>query len=159
MLYVLLAFGNGLLTVASRLLNASLGTRVGSLAGSFVNHGVGTLGAALLLLGGLGTGTMAGLGGIPWIYLTGGCFGVVVVAISNYAVRHVGAALFAILLLGGQLSTSAVIDHFGLLGTLRIAMTPGKMVGLVLILVGALLVLSETRARPPREAAADEASV
>ncbi|PSQ84308.1 MAG: hypothetical protein BRD40_01315 [Bacteroidetes bacterium QS_1_65_9] len=125
MLFVFLAAANGLMTVLSRMVNAALGSAVGSLRGSFVNHTVGTLTAGALLLAGLRMGAFR-LTGIPWIYFIGGCLGVLVVAASNYAVRHVGAALFATLLLTGQLFTSAVIDHFGLLGKVRIAATPGR---------------------------------
>ena len=147
MLYLLLASANGLLTVVSRMVNASLGRAVGSLQGSFVNHVVGTLGAGLVLLVGWRTGTFA-LGSIPWIYWTGGCIGVLIVAASNYAVATVGATLFAVLLLTGQIFTSALIDHFGWLGETQIPMAPTKLLGLGLLLAGALLVLTDRPATP-----------
>ncbi len=143
MLYVFLAISNGALTVGSRMVNAALGAAMGSLQGSFVNHLVGSLGAALLLVVGVRTGALV-LEGVPWIYLTGGCLGVLIVAVSNYAVRTIGAALFAVLLLTGQLVSSAGIDHFGWLSAQRIIMTPAKLFGLALILIGAALVVTDS---------------
>lgn len=144
MLFAVLAAANGLLTVMSRMVNAALGRAIGSLPGSLVNHVVGTLGAGAVLVLVWQTGLRA-LPSVPWIYWTGGCIGVLVVAASNYAVRTVGATLFAVLLLLGQIFTSAVIDHFGLMGEIRIPMTPLKLVGLGLLFVGALLVLADKR--------------
>ena len=142
MLFTLLAAANGLLTVMSRIVNASLGAAVGSLHGSFVNHLVGTLGAGALLLVGWRTGLFE-LASVPLVYFIGGCLGVLVVAASNYAVRRIGTALFAVLLLTGQLFTSAAIDHYSLMGEMRVLMTPPKLAGLFLLLLGALLVLTD----------------
>lgn len=146
MFFALLATINGLFTVFSRMVNASLATAVGSLRGSFVNHLVGTVGAGFLLLVGLQI-DMAQLATIPWIYFIGGCLGVLIVAASNYAVRHIGAALFAMLLLAGQLLTSAFIDHYSLLGNVRIPITPARIAGIILLLGGALLVITDRSAR------------
>ncbi len=146
MLFVLLALVNGLLTVLSRMVNASLGRAVGSLGGSFVNHLVGAIaaGAFLLVIQDLGT-LPAQLAEVPWVYLLGGCFGVLIVAVSNYAVRHIGTVLFAVLLLVGQLVTSAAIDHFALFGNTHIPMTAPRAGGLLLILLGAIIAIRDRR--------------
>ncbi len=146
MLFVLLALVNGFLTVLSRMVNASLGRAVGSLRGSFVNHLVGTMtaGVVLLLLQQLGA-LPAQLAEVPWVYFLGGCLGVLVVAASNYAVGQLGAVLFAVLLLAGQLATSAAIDHFALLGDTHIPMTAPRILGLLLILLGAIIAIRDRR--------------
>lgn len=146
MMYILLALTNGAITVMSRVVNAALATRVGNLEGSFVNHLVGALFAGGLLLVGIRTGVLH-LTGIPLIYFSGGCLGVLVVAASNYAVQEAGVVLFSVLLLTFQLLTSAVIDHFGLVGGDVIPLTGPRVLGLVLLLVGAVLVVTDRTRR------------
>lgn len=145
MIYILLALTNGAITVVSRVVNAALAARVGSLRGSFVNHIVGALAAGILLLMGIRTGLFQ-LSEIPLVYFSGGCLGVIVVAASNYAVRKMGVVLFVVLLIGFQLLTSAVLDHFGLLGGDVIPLTGGRLLGLIFLLIGAILVVTD-RAR------------
>ena len=141
-MFVLLALVNGTITVISRIVNAALAIRVGSLRGSLVNHAVGSAFAGLLLVAGLRTGVLQ-WGGVPLIYFAGGCLGVLIVAISNYAVQHAGAAVFSVLLLTFHLLGSALIDHFGLMGGAVIPITIPRVIGLALIIVGASLVVTE----------------
>ena len=58
-MYILLAIVTGTITVVSRVVNAALATRIGSLRGSFVNHIVGALFAGLPLA--VGVLAMGGL--------------------------------------------------------------------------------------------------
>jgi len=141
-MFILLALVNGTITVLSRVVNAALSARIGSLRGSLVNHVVGFGFAGLLLAVGIRTGTLQ-WGRVPVIYFTGGCLGVLIVAASNYAVRHAGTVLFAVLLLTFQLMSSAVIDHFGLMGGDMIPITALRAIGLVLVIAGALLVITD----------------
>ena len=141
-MFFVLAFANGLLAVWARVVNARLSDHVGSLRGSLVNHAVGAVIAAVLLLLGLGGGAVR-LEGIDPVYLSGGVLGVMVVAISNYAVRHAGAALFAVLVLAFQLIGSALIDHYGWLGQSPIALSWSRLAGLVLLIAGGTLVVTD----------------
>ena len=151
-MYILLALTTGAITVASRVVNAALATRVGSMRSSFVNHLAGTLFAGLLLAVGVRTGVLR-WSGIPLVYFIGGSLGVLIVAASNYAVQHAGAVVFAVLILTVQLMTSAGIDHFGWMGGDVIPMTIERGVGLALIIGGAVLVVTDRAARRPAEAA------
>jgi uncharacterized membrane protein YdcZ (DUF606 family) len=67
---------------------------------------------------------------------------VLVVAASNYAVRRAGAALFGVLVVAGQLATSAMIDHLGLFGQTPITVTPMRLAGLLLLAGAAALIVS-----------------
>jgi len=145
-MYLLLATLNGALSAMSRLINAALGTYVGSLESSWINHVVGTLFAGLLLAVGVSTGTLR-FGGLDWYYWLGGCVGVGVVAASNYAVARIGAVLFGMLVLTMQLATSAGLDHVGALGGTPIPFTWTRALGLTLLLAGALLTLTERNPR------------
>ena len=151
-MYILLALATGTITVVSRVVNAALAIRIGSLRGSFANHVVGAAFAGLLLVVGLRAGVLRG-GGIPLVYFLGGSLGVLIVAASNYAVQHAGAVVFAVLLLAFQLISSACIDHFGWMGGDVIPMTLTRGVGLALIIGGAVLVVTDRAARRPAGAA------
>lgn len=148
MVFLLAAF-NGVLSALSRVVNAALGTYVGSLESSWINHVVGTAFAGLLLLGGLSTGPLQ-WGGLAWYYWIGGCFGVGVVAASNYAVARIGAVLFGMIVLAIQLATSAGLDHYGVLGGDPIPLTGMRLGGLGLLVAGALLTLTDRGRKTPR---------
>jgi transporter family-2 protein len=154
-MFSLLAIANGLLTVWARVVNARLSDYVGDLRGSLVNHAVGLFVVAALLLLGIGSGAVR-VTGIPPVYLSGGIFGVLVVAASNYAVRHAGAVLFSVLVLTFQLIGSALIDHFGWLGQTPIALSWSRVLGLVLLVVGAVIVVTDQETIQSEEGEAAE---
>lgn len=155
-MFFVFAFANGLLAVLARVVNARLSDYVGSLRGSLVNHAVGFAVVASLLLIGLGSGAVR-VTGIPLVYLSGGILGVLVVAASNYAVRHAGAVLFSVLVLAFQLIGSALIDHFGWLGQTPIALSWTRVLGLGLLIVGAVIVVTDQEAIQAVEGEADAA--
>ena len=142
-MFFALAFANGLLAVGSRIVNAALSDHVGSLRGSLVNHLVGGVAVGGVLLAGVGTDTLAAGRAVAPIYWSGGVLGVLVVAASNYAVRHTGVTLFAVLILAFQLIGSALIDHFGWLGQSPIALSWTRLLGLGLLIGGAILVVTD----------------
>ena len=154
-MFFLLAFTNGLFAVLARVVNAALSNHVGSLRGSFVNHAVGLGIAGALVVGGLGTGIVR-VSGVPLIYLSGGVLGVLVVAASNYAVRHAASPLFAALVLTFQPLGSGLIDPFGWFGQTPIALSWTRLLGLGLLVLGAMLVVTD---RAAVTAAEDDASV
>ncbi len=155
-MFFVFAFANGLLAVCARVVNARLSDHVGDVRGSLVNHAVGLAVVAGLLLIGLGGGTVR-VTGIPLIYLSGGILGVLVVAASNYAVRHAGAVLFSVLVLAFQLIGSALIDHFGWLGQTPIALSWTRVLGLGLLIVGAVIVVTDREAIQAVEGEVDTA--
>lgn len=141
-MFYLLAALNGVIGTLSRLVNAALGTHVGSLESSWINHVVGTAVAGGLMLLGWRTGVVQ-FGGLAWYYWIGGCLGVGVVAASNYAIPRIGAVLLGMILLAIQLVTSAGLDHFGVLGGRPIPLSWMRAGGLLLLIGGALLTLTE----------------
>jgi transporter family-2 protein len=148
-MFYLLALCNGIIGALSRLVNASLATYAGSLRGSWINHIVGTGVAGAVLLLGVRTGTLQ-WGGLAWYYWIGGCMGVFVVAASNYAVPRIGAVLLGMLLLAAQLVTSAALDHWGALGGQPIELSWARVIGLLILLAGAALTMSERNRRHDR---------
>ena len=129
-------------------LNASLGLHVGNMKSSFMNHLVGALFAGLLLLVGFKTGSLF-LPDFPFLYCLGGCFGVLMVAMCNFAIPRIGMMVMTILITSFQLLTSCLIDHFGWLGANRMPFTFSRGAGLILLVVGATFVFSKNRATSP----------
>ncbi|HLD44423.1 MAG TPA: DMT family transporter, partial [bacterium] len=99
----------------------------------------GTLFSGLLLLVGLGSGALT-LTGIPYYYFLGGCIGFLVVAGNNFAVPHLGTMLTTLIIVACQLVTSALMDHFGILGGETIPLSGLRIAGIVVIFLGAVLV-------------------
>ena len=51
-------------------------------------------------------------------------------------VSHLSAALFIASVVAGQLVCSLALDHFGLLGLQPTPITPGRLLGAVLVVAG-----------------------
>jgi len=123
-------------------INSRLGRTVGSVQAATFSFLVGTI---LLLLvvaflrGGLGN--FAHLGRAPWWALVGGLLGAVYVTVALIAVRTLGASGLTAVVITGQLAISVAVDRFGLLGVDRQPIGLHRVVGLVLLVAGALLVV------------------
>jgi transporter family-2 protein len=103
------------------------------------------LGAVLLVVATLVTQRSAapfvGVAGVPLpVLMAGGCLGAFYVSTAIAAVPRLGTAALAAFVIAGQLITAALIDRFGWLGVEPRELTAGRLVGLVLVLAGALLV-------------------
>jgi bacterial/archaeal transporter family-2 protein len=121
-------------------LNSHLGRSVGTFQAAFVSFAVGTLALAVVVVFAGGYGQID-LGGVRWYYLTGGLLGVIFVSTLLVTVRTLGAAGILAAGLVGQMSASVVIDRFGLLGVQRAAVTPVRLIGILLVAAGAWLVV------------------
>jgi transporter family-2 protein len=137
---VLTAFAGGLIALQAPI-NAGLGRATGSLPAALVSFCVGTAAlAAIVVL----SGKVGGLGStfdVSWYYLLGGLLGAVYVVTALVAVSAIGAGGVAALTVAGQLIASVAIDRLGLFGLEQIALTPERMVGVALLLVGTVLVV------------------
>jgi transporter family-2 protein len=123
-------------------INATLGRRIGTLEAATFQTLV-----AMAIFGVLTLGLRQGFGGVgqalrepAWLWL-GGAMGVIIVSALTFAPQRLGVVAFSGILIGGQLATAALVDHFGLLGIERIPFTWQRALGLALLAGGALLVL------------------
>src|SRR5207249_10738523 len=76
----------------------------------------------------------------PWWNWIGGPLGALIVLAGAALTRELGAALFIALVVGGQLLCSLVLDHFALLGLAHQPVTPGRVLGALLVLAGVLCI-------------------
>ena len=92
------------------------------------------------LTGGIGTPGRARE--LEWYYLVGGgLIGATYVTSVLVLVRTLGAGGVTAATIGGQLSMSVLLDHFGLLGLERSPLTAAKVVGIGLLVAGTLLII------------------
>ncbi len=72
----------------------------------------------------------------PWWSWLGGLCGAFFVTMAIMLVPRLGAAAYLTAMVAGMMIGSLVIDHFGMLGLDVRAVTPGRIMGIVLILAG-----------------------
>ena len=121
--------------------NAMLGKASGSpVVAAFISFLVGTL--ALGAAGAAGSGRLLApeLRVVPWYAWLGGLYGAFFVAIAAFGAPRIGVGPLLTAAIGGQLIGAVILDHYGLLGLDRQPVSIEKVVGVVLVLVGALMV-------------------
>ena len=73
---------------------------------------------------------------LPWWNWIGGPLGALIVLGGATLVSELGAALFLALVVAGQLICSLLLDHFALLGLPEQSITPGRVLGALLVVAG-----------------------
>jgi bacterial/archaeal transporter family-2 protein len=137
-----LALAAGLAGSAQAAVMGRFGERVGSIEAvtwAFL------LSAGLALLALLAT--RRGLGGLAdawsspkWLWL-GALFGTFIVFTITFTSPRIGTTATIALLVAGQLVAAAVIDRYGLFGFERIALSWPRVLGILLLALGASLTL------------------
>lgn len=123
-------------------LNAILARSVGSAYGAAVISIFVAFCCGILLAAATGAGNIsrATLGAVPpWVYLAG-VVGALFVASGPVIAPAIGALLFFVCIVAGQLFGAAVADHFGAFGLQVRELSPLRAAGLALVLAGAILV-------------------
>jgi transporter family-2 protein len=77
---------------------------------------------------------------LPVGYLTGGLIGAVLITVSLVTVRILGAGGVVAATVAGQLIVSALLDRAGVLGLDRVGLTPTRLLGFALLLLGTAFV-------------------
>lgn len=78
--------------------------------------------------------------GLSWWHWSGGLLGAFFIATAAFAGPRIGALLFMVLVLAGQLSMALLLDHNGWAGFREAPITLGKVAGLALIIGGIWLI-------------------
>ncbi len=86
-----------------------------------------------------GAGTLAKVP--PHLWVAGGSLGAIFVATAAWAAPKLGAGIFFALLITAQLTVSLLLDHFGLLGLPVRPANLVRMLGVVLLIAGAVLLV------------------
>lgn len=77
---------------------------------------------------------------LPWYAWLGGVYGAVFVAIAAYAAPRLGLATLITLGIAGQIVVALWLDHAGALGLPRSSISPGRVLGALLVVAGVVLV-------------------
>jgi transporter family-2 protein len=93
--------------------NGALGKQIGTIEASFTSFAVGTVFIFFAMIF-FGKGNILLVKNVPLWQLTGGILGAIYVMTSVLMVPKIGIGSVLMLLIIAQLSTSAVIDHFGI---------------------------------------------
>ncbi len=119
---------------------SGMSSRVGSAASSFIVHIGGTLASALLLVA-RGGENLKDWNTLTWYMLLSGGLGLVVLLVVSHSIPRLGTAATATLIIIGQLVVGMVIDHFGWLEVTSRPIDGGRLLAVVLLLIGVYLMV------------------
>ena len=123
-------------------INAYVAKSVGSpYLASAVSIGVSLILVLLLwrTLGG-GKGNLAAVLALPWWVLIGGAVGVMFVTGAVLLAPALGVTLFFICVVLGQFAGGLIVDQIGAFGVAVRPVSTMKLVGLLLVIIGAIIV-------------------
>lgn len=130
----------GLIAIQS-VLNASLGQRIGNLGSVLVLTFISAITLILLILFFPSTSSLSNSPGISeWYLYIGGVLGVAILAAPIFLVPRIGTTSTLIAIVLGQLTVSLLIDQFGLFASPKIGINFVRVMGILLVVLGAYLV-------------------
>ncbi len=139
-MYKLLAAGGGMILAIMVLSNNMMVLVLGNEPAVVINHIVGLTTISLILL--ITKERWRSLKGVPIFYLLGGLTGVGTVFFTNASYMALGATVTLMLSMIGRITTSTVIDHYGLMGRSRYPFNSRKAIGLLLMAIGLYCIIS-----------------
>lgn len=132
----MLAIIGGISSATQTGVNGELSKKIGVLETSFTSFFVGTI-ALLFIVLFLGKGNLLGVFSAPKWQLTGGLLGAVFVYSLVFAAPKIGVASTLVAVITGQILTSTILDHFGLISGKSIPIDWNRGIG-ILLMAGAL---------------------
>jgi transporter family-2 protein len=141
-LYLLFAFAAGIALPFQAGINAQLAHWIHSpVRAAFVSFAVGAIAlflVSLLVFKPLPSTTR--LGDTPWWVWVGGLLGAFYIVATVVTAPTLGAATLVSLVVAGQSVASLLVDHYGWVGFDEQHVSPGRLVGMVLVVTGVALV-------------------
>jgi len=142
--YLILALSAGAAIATQAVVNGQLAVGIGgnTVAAALISFVVGTVVLAIIAFsrGGVGDTLAALPSQTLWKYL-GGFLGAGFIFSTTFLAPRIGLTSLLALIILGQLTASMTIDHFGLLGAIQRQVTPIKLCGALLLLIGVSLTL------------------
>jgi bacterial/archaeal transporter family-2 protein len=142
-LYAGLALLSGALLAVQVGLNNGLRERMSQpISAALISFATGTMALfAFALMLRPGWPKAPSLAGSPWWIWLGGVVGASYIMLTITFSSRLGAAGWLGVVVTGQILTSVLLDHYGLVGFARNPVSPWRVVGVVLLLAGAAIVL------------------
>ncbi|MEN8907637.1 MAG: DMT family transporter [Clostridiales bacterium] len=138
-MYKSMAVINGALIAVMILSNGLMVKAFGNTPSVLLNHLIGLSFAASIFI--LSKSKWCSLREIPVFYLLAGITGIFTVYFTNVAFLALGATVSIVLSMFGRIITSAVIDHYGLMGMKKYHFKPIKLIGLFFMFIGVILII------------------
>lgn len=117
--------------------NSALSKKIGVIETSMIVH---ITGLVVSIVGVIIWGTfpkITTLKDVPYYSLLGGVLGVLIIAGVAYTISRTGAAFGISIILIAQLLSAVILDHFGIFTLERIPINTTRVIGTILMLVGA----------------------
>lgn len=141
-LYTLLALASGISLAIQVGMNASLAKGLQNpMIAALSSFLIGTLGLILYMLTSKQTIPSAqAVQQLPWWVWMGGLLGAVYVTLTIVAAPKIGAAQLVAFVVTGQMLTSLILDHYGLVGFEVNTLNVWRILGAVLLITGVILI-------------------
>jgi transporter family-2 protein len=138
--YILIALLMGITMAIYLPMNSLVSRYLGSsIAATVTFFAVALLTAALILLLSGESDAITKIGHVPkYLYLSGFISAFMIIG-TTFLIPKIGARLFFILLISGQILMAIVVSHFGILASPRDPMTLKKILAAGLVVAGAFL--------------------
>jgi len=139
LMLLFLMFCGGITIALQPSINGRLAQKIGVIESSCISFAVGTV---VLLVGAVlaGKGSFKGLEAVSWWELSGGALGAFFVTMTIIAVPRIGTTSAMAAVIGAQLTTGILLDHFGLFGFKTIPLDGKRLIGVVLLMAGTALI-------------------
>jgi transporter family-2 protein len=135
-----LMFCGGIAVAVQPSINGRLAQKVGTFESSCISFAVGTmLLMAVVLIA--GRGSLKGVASASWWELTGGGLGAFFVTMTIVAIPRIGTTASMAAVIGAQLTTGVLLDHFGLFGFRTIPLDGKRAMGVALLMAGTSLII------------------
>ena len=117
-----------------------LDKNLGTIESVFITYGGGGLCVGLIMAA-LRGGNLAAFQTVPLYALSSGIVGLVIVGSIGFVTPRLGLVPASTLLIATQFISAALIDHFGLLGADIRLLTPSRLCGMGVMMVGIWLII------------------
>jgi len=122
-------------------INAGLARATGNFPAALVSFLIGTAILFVIVLLSGKASDVAQLSDVRWYYLLGGLLGAAYVFTVLVTVKYVGAGGVAAATITGQLTASVALDRLGVLGLEQVSLSPARVAGVCLLLLGTVLIV------------------
>lgn len=134
---IIMAALSGMAMTFQGTFNSALGKKIGVIETSMIVHIVGLVVSIIGVVIWGAFPRLESLREVPYYSVLGGLLGVLIVAGVAYTISRTGAAFGISIILIAQLLSAVVLDHFGIFTLERIPINLTRVIGTVLMLIGA----------------------
>ncbi|SLM27863.1 conserved membrane hypothetical protein [Desulfamplus magnetovallimortis] len=139
-LLVIVAIIGGIFVTIQAQFMGVLDKNMGTLESVFITYGGGGLCVGLMMLFARG-GNLSAFQSVPWYTLSSGITGLVIVGTIGYTTPRLGLVPALTLMVAAQFVSAAIIDHFGLLGADIRMLSPSRLSGIGIMILGIWLII------------------